>query len=172
MTLQAVLTDLSGQWQRLVEELEDDLLWLVMQTKPQTNPEEEHALADHYVDGVHDLTSIAREALEACRPFAQGTPTLAAAAAVLLRCQERYNALIELYDARFTSYSWLRELEQFETSVWREWANQIQKALADCRTTMENVNRGVFRCWQELTDRMGSAGLSVQTTNIGQQITM
>lgn len=170
MTLEAVFSELSAKWERLVEELEHGLLWSVTETKP----DEEHALASHYVDGATDLVAIARAGLETCRPIAAAAPNLAQASKALLRCHEQYNALVELYHANLASYGRLRRLKRFgrEKAAWRDWAIHVCRALDHCRTPMDELNRTLFTCWQELTDRVGLGGVSVQATNIGQQITL
>jgi hypothetical protein len=170
MTLEAVFSDLSAQWKRMVEEGEHGLLWAVTETKP----DEEHALATHYVDAATDLVAIAREGLAACPPSAAATPNLAQAGKGLLRCQEQYNALVSLYYSRLASYSRLRRLKRFgrEKTAWRDWATHVRKALDLCRGSMDDLNRALFCGWQELTDRVGLGGVSVHATNIGQQITV
>jgi hypothetical protein len=169
MTLEAVFKDLSAKWERLVEELEHGLLWSVTQTQP----EEEHTLAHHYVDGATDLLDLARKGLTACRSVADRTLGLAQAGKALLKCQEQYNALAELYDSRLASRLQLRRLRNFgmeRGGAWNDWAKHVRDALVRCRTQMDELNRGWFGCWQELTDRIGMQGVSVQA--IGQQITM
>ena len=39
------------------------------------------------------------------------------------------------------------------------------------RSSVLDANLGLFRCWQEITERVGITSVSVQTSNIGQQIT-
>ena len=170
MTLEAVFRDLAAKWEQLVEELEHSLLWSVTEMKPA----EEHALATHYVDGVTDLIAVAQEGLAACRAADPGAG-LGAAGQVLLRGQERYDALVELFNSRLASYGRLRRLGRFgreKGGVWRDWAAHVRTALDRCRRPMDEVNRALFRGWQEVTDRLGTAGVSVRTTNIGQQITL
>ena len=169
MTLEAVFKDLSLRWERLIEELEQGLLWSVTQMKP----EEEHALAHHYVDGATDLLDLARNGLTACRSVVEGTLSLAQTGKALLLSQEQYNALAELYQSRLASRIRLRRLRRFgaeKGGAWQDWANHVRDALARCRLPLDELNRGWFGCWQELTDRIGTQGVSVQA--IGQQFTM
>jgi hypothetical protein len=171
MTLEAVFKDLSAKWERLAEELEHDLLWSVMETKPA----EEHALANHYVDGVTDLIAIAREGLAASQAVTDAGMGLGQAGQAVLRGQERYNVLVELFYSRLASYGRRRRLRRFgreKGGTWRGWAVHVGTALDRCRRPMDDLNRALFGCWQEVTDRLGLTGVSVQATNIGQKITV
>src|SRR5262249_44151011 len=131
--------------------------------------------ATHFVDGATDLIALAREGLEAAREGAEGAPDPGAAAPALLRCQERYNTLAEMFQTRLASYGRLRRLLRFGRGrgpAWRDGAAHVRKALGRCRGVMGDVNRALFASWQEVTDRVASVGLRVQATNIGQQISV
>jgi hypothetical protein len=171
MTLEAAFKDLSAKWERLAEELEQGLLWSVAETKP----DEEHALATHCLDAATDLVSTAREGLAACRAAADGGLNLAQAGQALLRCQERYNALVELFHSQMASYDRLRRLRRFgreKRRAWRDWADHVCQAVDRCRRPMDDLNRALFGCWQEVADRVGISTVSVQATNIGQRMTV
>jgi hypothetical protein len=170
MTLDAAFKELSARWERLAEELEHGLLWSVTETKPA----EEHMLATHYVDGATDLVSAAREGLAACRAAVDAGPSLGLAGQALLRCQERYNVVTELFNSRLASYGRLRRLRRFgreKRGAWRGWAAHVRKALDRCHRPMDDLRWALFSCWQEVTDRVGTVSVAVQATNIGQQIT-
>jgi hypothetical protein len=169
MTLEAAFNELLVKWRHLAEELEQGLLWSVIETKPP----EEHALANHYVDGATDLVAAAREGVAACQAAADGGPGPAARA--LLRCQQQYNAVVEQFHERLASYGRLRRLRRFgreKGGAWKDWAVHVRQAVGRCRRPMEGLGRMLFGCWQEVIDRLATAGVSVQATNIGQQITM
>jgi len=171
MTLEAAFKEQSAKWEALVEELEHGLLWSVTETKP----EEEYALATQYLDAATDLVATAREGLEACRVVSDELPSLGQAGQSLSRCQERYNAMVELFDSRMASYGRLQRLCRFgreKGGAWRDWAAQVRKGLDRCRRPMDDLNRALFNCWQEVADRLGGNAVSVQATNIGQQITV
>jgi len=170
MTLETVFKDLAVKWERLAEELEHGLLWSVTETKPT----QEHALATHYLDAATDLIALAREGLETCRAADNGT-SLSKAGQSILRSQERYNVLAEQFESRMASFDRLRRLQRFgreKRGAWRDWAVHVRKALDRCRQSMDDLNRALFGCWQELADRVGISTVSVQSTNIGQHITM
>jgi len=171
MTLEAAFKEQLAKREGLVEELEHGLLWSVTETKP----EEEHTLVTQYLDAATDLIATAREGLEACRVVADEVPSLGQAGQSLLRCQERYNAMVELFNSRMASYGWLQRLRHFgrgKGGAWRDWATQVRKGLDRCRRPMDDLNQTLFNCWQEVADRLGVNAVSVQVTNIGQQITV
>ena len=169
MTLGTAFQELAAKWQRLAEELEQGLLWQVTETKPA----EEHALATHYVDGATDLVAAAREGLAAARAAVEGVVSLGQVGQAQLRCQERYNALGDLFHSRLASCARLRRLRRFgreKGGAWRDWAAHVGRALGRCRRPLDELNRALFGCWQEVTDRLGLTAVSVQATNIGQQL--
>jgi hypothetical protein len=171
MTLEGMFMDLATKWERLVEELEHGLLWSVMETKP----DEEHALATHYVDAATDLIAAARLGLAACQTAADGNTSLGQSGKSLLCCQQQYNSVVELFDSTMASYARIRKIKRFgseKRNAWRDWAAQVCKAVERCRQPIDDLNRAIFNCWQEVADRVGTSSVSVQTTNIGQQITV
>ena len=171
MTLEAAFKDVTAKWERLAEELEQSLLWSVTETKPAG----EHALATHYVDAGTDLIAAAREGLAACRAEVDGGLSLGLTGPSLLRCQERYNTLAGRFHNEMASYERIRRLRRFgleKGAAWRDWVAHVHKALDRCHRPMDDLNRALFGCWQEVADRIGMSSVSVQTTNIGQQIRM
>jgi hypothetical protein len=118
------------------------------------------------------MLDLARQGLTVCRSVCDGT-SLGQAGKALLQCQEKYNALAELFESRLASRAHLRKLRQFGTEkggAWDTWAKHVREALTRCRPPMDDLNRSWFGCWQEMTDRIGMQGVSVQA--IGQQITV
>jgi hypothetical protein len=169
MTLEAAFKEQSAKWEGLVEELEHGLLWSVLETKP----EEEHILVTQYIDAATDLISTAREGLEASQVVANELPSLGQAGQSLSRCQERYNAMVELFNSRMASYGRLQRLCRFgreKGGAWRDWAAQVRKGLDRCRRPMDDLNRTLFNCWQEIAERAGMTSVSLQSTLIGPQI--
>ena len=54
---------------------------------------------------------------------------------------------------------------------WPEWLGQIKSIIYTIRDKFLEVWRALCQCWEELADKLSSGAVSVQTTNIGQQIT-
>jgi hypothetical protein len=171
MTLEGNFMELRAKWERLVEELEHGLLWSVLETKPN----EEHALANQYIDAATDLIATARLGLAACQNVAGESLSLAQAGKSLLRSQEQYNAVLELFDSKMASYARIRRIRRFGSErrdAWRGWAAHVCTAVERCRRPIDELNRTMFKCWQEVADRVGMSTVSVQSTSIGQQISM
>jgi hypothetical protein len=171
MTLEAAFKDLTAKWVRLAEELEHGLLWSVTETKPA----EEHALATDYLDTATDMIAAAREGLYACQTAFTGEFNMGQAGKVLLRCQEQYNAIVEMFDSKMASYTRIRRLKRFgreKRGAWRDWAAHVSKAVERCRHPLDDLNRAIFHSWQELADRIGMSAISVHTTSVGQKITV
>jgi hypothetical protein len=170
MSLEAVFNDLAVQWERLTDELDHGLLWAITETKPH----EEHELANQYCDMATDLITAAREGLEASRaPTTNGAFNSGLATQSLVRCHERYNAMADLFNSRMASYSQLRRLRRFGRErgrTWRDWADHVRKGLEHCRGPMDEVNRALFRCWQEVAGRTELTSISLQFTNVGPHI--
>jgi hypothetical protein len=55
---------------------------------------------------------------------------------------------------------------------WREWSQEVKTAIERCAPPMKAVAAAIVNCWSELAERLARNSVSVQATNIGQQITM
>jgi hypothetical protein len=68
----------------------------------------------------------------------------------------------------------LHELTKFgrrRGREWLGWSGSVIQALTQCRGLVHEVDEALLLAWQELSERLGSAGVSIQTTSIGQHIT-
>ena len=52
-----------------------------------------------------------------------------------------------------------------------DWAGSVKHGLEQCRQPIDAVGKALAACWQEIAERIGTTSISVQATNIGQQIT-
>ncbi len=65
----------------------------------------------------------------------------------------------------------LNELTKFgrrRGQEWFGWCGSVIQALTQCRGLVHEVDDALLLAWQDLTERLGSAGVSVQATSIGQ----
>jgi hypothetical protein len=53
---------------------------------------------------------------------------------------------------------------------WLGWSKSVVQALEACRTPLRALDEACLQAWQELGERLGARSVSLQTTNIGQQI--
>jgi hypothetical protein len=71
------------------------------------------------------------------------------------------------------SYEQINELTRFGQRSGREclgWTRSVVHALGQCWTPIRELDEALLQCWRELAERLGASAVSVQTTNIGQQI--
>ena len=55
---------------------------------------------------------------------------------------------------------------------WWEWSQEVKRAIERCAAPMSGVAGAMVACWSELAERLARNSVSVQATNIGQQITL
>src|SRR6185295_1440907 len=93
----------------------------------------------------------------------------------LKTCQEKLILIAERLTSDLLCYERIAELTSLgrdRGGEWMIWTRNVKTALEACREPLYEVNQAIFACWLELTDRLATATVSVQTTSIGQQITM
>jgi hypothetical protein len=59
-----------------------------------------------------------------------------------------------------------------QSSDWHEWSAGVVDALEHCREQNVGLVPGLFACFEELAERATAGAVSVQTTSIGQQVTI
>jgi len=125
--------------------------------------------ADELLGWLEDAVSeigIARQAIE-------HGPDLYHVRRELIGCQQYYQRIALRFSFDLLSYARMAELMscgRTRGDAWRGWANGLKNALERCRQPLYDLDQALFECWQELTERMGAASVSVQATNIGQQV--
>jgi hypothetical protein len=55
---------------------------------------------------------------------------------------------------------------------WREWSQEVKTGIERCDPPVRTAARATLECWSELADRLARNSVSVQATNIGQQISV
>jgi hypothetical protein len=96
------------------------------------------------------------------------------ARAALALANERFLRLEYKFFSEHGSYEEINELTAFgrrHGREWLGWTGSVIQAFAQCRTPLREADGALLLCWQELSERLGASTVSVQTTNIGQQIT-
>jgi hypothetical protein len=64
----------------------------------------------------------------------------------------------------------LRRLGSRRGPEWPGWSKSVMQSLEACRAPLRALDEAFLQTWQELAERLGSRSVSLQTTNIGQQI--
>jgi hypothetical protein len=172
MALEKTFQELPAELRRL----RDTILGLrltVVEDKPRRD---EVVLVEHQGNAVEDLLGWAEEAVVAAVEAQQAVAhplNEHRARHALTTCQDRYNRLVQQYWSELASYEQIAELMRFGRSrrgEWQAWTRGVRQALEDCRRPLQDAGQALFRCWQDLAERLGMSSVSIQNTTIGQQI--
>jgi hypothetical protein len=173
MPLETAFRDLSVHLQQLRDALLG--LRLVTEDKPL---EGDVVLVDIFGDAAADLLGWLEEALTAATVGLQGLDQridVERSRRELTNCQERFNRIAHRFSSDLLSYeriAELRSLGRHRQGEWLAWTKSVKQVLDACKQPLYDVNQTLFSCWQEMTARAGLISLSVQATNVGQQITV
>jgi hypothetical protein len=173
MTLEASFVELDKKLEHLEQKM-DYLLWAVVQGQPEAGPG--HTLADRYDAAASDFmggVKEAREAAAAGRKAAKNPLALSEARQALITCQAQFNQLLSrFYGDLFTfdRIDALNELADERKNEWAKWVYGVKDAMSQCPQPLDNVGQALFRCWQDLTERVGLQSVSAQAVSIGPQI--
>lgn len=172
MALEATFRELSVSLHHLHDALNE--LQVTLGDKP---PEDESALADGVETKVLDLMGTLHEARKAALLAKKGVThpvNLDQARRALATCQQRFHQIEQQYAADLVSYEKLRELARLgnERRAWLPWSGTVKQGIEQCRQPLEQASAALAACWQELAERLGTMNISMQATNVGQQIRM
>jgi hypothetical protein len=133
-------------------------------------------LVDVFGDAADDLRGWLEEAFAAAAEGQQASAhpvDLERARRSLTICQGRFNRISQRFSSDLVHYERMAELTRFGRTrggEWRAWATGVKEALDSCRQPLFDTGETLFRCWQELAERAEITSISVQATNIGQQL--
>ena len=171
MALEAVFRSLVIQLRKLADDL--NALQLTVGDKP---PRSESALVDHFENAVLDITGRLQEGIEsACQALtAVGHPIdLDRARRALAVCQASFRGIEQQYSAEISCYEKLRNLAELgarRPREWCSWTHTMKEGIEHCRYSLAGAGGALAECWQELSEHLGQMSISVQSTNVGQQI--
>lgn len=137
-------------------------------------------LLDEFGDAVTDTVGRLEEAQKAVEPLLEGSQQkgepsfdIGNARQALVFCQEQFNSILRRFMDDLVSYDWVAQLMQLgreRRGEWQTWAGVVKLELEGCQHHLYDTNQALFRCWLEIAERVGMTSVSVQTTNIGQQV--
>jgi hypothetical protein len=84
----------------------------------------------------------------------------------------RFTALYASELAAHDPVEQLLEMGRERGREWRDWSQVVKTAIERCTAPMKAAASTILECWSELAERTARNSVSVQATNIGQQITM
>src|SRR5262249_54088120 len=93
--------------------------------------------------------------------------------AALSEANSHFVILQQTFHSGIASYPQLADLMKLGSSrgrEWRAWSNSISQALDQTAHTIGEVHRALLETWREFAERLSVSAVTVQTTNIGQQI--
>lgn len=172
MALETTFQNLLDKFHHLRDALQG-LHLTVIEDRPLRN---EVLMVERLGDAVEDLRGWLEEGLSAATVAlkAVGNPFDGYGARQALACaHDRVLRLEYKFFFDVVSDERMHDLSRFGRQRGREWlgwAKSVREALSQCREPLREVDGVLLSSWQELAERLGSSAVSVQTTNIGQQI--
>jgi hypothetical protein len=170
--IEATFQALTANFEALREAMAS-LRLTVVEDRP---PQNEVLLVERLGDDVENLQGLLEEATAAAaaalRAVAHPLDGHRARHA-LARANERFIDVEYKLSFELTSAGRLEELARFgrrRGDEWLGWTGSVIQALEQCCAPLRAVDEGLLLSWQELSERLGTGSVSVQTTNIGQQI--
>jgi len=173
MALEATFRSLNNQ----LKKLQDNLLALRLTVSEDKPLKGEAALVDRLEDSILDVMGSLEECLKHARVAQKAvaqTVNLDGARRALTICQERFHQAERTFADELVSYEKLHDLAELSLKrggEWVSWANSVKHGLEQCRQPLDLASKALAACWQEIAERVGTTNITVQATNVGQQIT-
>ena len=177
MSLRTEFQSLGTQLERLYEVFSD--LRRLIDDHPSQG--DKVLLLDAFGDAVEDMLGWLEEALEASAPHlpeslkGEQNFDINLARQALVVCQDQFNRVTHRFSFDLVSYDKVAQLLRLgreRGGEWQAWAKGIKMELESCQQHLYHTNQVLFRCWLEIAERVGMTSVSVQATNIGQQVTV
>jgi hypothetical protein len=174
MSLEATLEALRRDLARL-QEVVSDLRVTVTEDRPTRGAV---VLVDQLDNVVTDLSSALEEAdARAVQALQMSEPSgsLDAVRTALRDIHALLNRFTVQYIGELASHDQiarLLEMGRERGREWREWSREVKTAIERCAMPMKATAGASLECWSELAERLARHSVSVQATNIGQQITV
>jgi hypothetical protein len=128
-------------------------------------------------DQAADLQGELDEALQAAHKAAQAVRhprNLIEAQIAVISIQRALNKTLRKFLEEVAAYEPLSLLDHMGRELgegWPKWTGLIRSIVNDCRERLLESFHALAECWQELAEKLAANSVSLQTTNIGQQIT-
>ena len=135
-------------------------------------------LVDQLENLVTDMSSILEEAIaraEGALQCGQTNGPLDGVRTALRDIHELLNRFTGLYVGELATHDHIAQLLEMGRErgrEWRGWGQVVKTAIERCVPPMQAAAAAILECWSELAERLARSSVSVQATNIGQQITV
>lgn len=165
-----------GELPNTIRRLRDSLLALQLTVREDLPLHGSVVLVDQFGDAVDDSLGWLEDSLAAAvevQQCAKHPVDIDRARRALVICQDQFHRMEQRFHSDLISYEKLKDLTGFGRSrrgEWIGWVKSVRKGLEECRTPMDDVSKALLACWQEIAEHAGMTSVSVQATNIGQQI--
>jgi hypothetical protein len=159
-----------------LRKLRDSFLAIQLTVREDVPSQGSVVLVDKFADAVDDSLGWVEEALTAALEAGRAVAPPAnveLTRRALSRSQEQFHCMQERFQSELVSYQRLKDLTAFGRSrrgEWLGWVRTVRGGLEQCQSPMEQASRCLSDCWQEIAERAAMTSVSVQSTNIGQQI--
>jgi hypothetical protein len=140
---------------------------------------------EHLDEKVIELTGGVEEALASLREAAQASQPDGPLEAVRLGLRHTHDALnrvtasyVSLFvadapeDDSVMAVLLTMGLEGGPGSPWWDWTGAVKTSIEQCAMPLQSAATSLLECWSELVERLARHSVSVQATNIGQQISV
>jgi hypothetical protein len=137
----------------------------------------EVALVQHLRESVDTLSGWLDDCFEqskAAREDAGQSADMTRSRRALNLCQASFDQAQHTFAEELSSYEKLREIMALgarRKGVWLVWSRNVKRDLDGCRYELDQTRKALTACWQALAEQAGTTNISVQATNVGQQIT-
>jgi hypothetical protein len=142
-----------------------------LQVHLKDEPPDGAAVTDPFAYGADDVYGLLAEAQATVQAVSdprrpadleRTAAALAAAHTLVLEVTVKLGGLLA-----FERISELRRFGRERGGQWQPWTLSVHDGLERCRSPLLNLQAAFLEAWQELAER-STAGVAVQTTNIGQ----
>ena len=92
----------------------------------------------------------------------------------LMIVQRCLNKVLKTFLFEVAAYDTIRILVRMgrrQGGKWPQWISLLKTVIEGCGGPLHGSIHAVSVCWEELTEKQSAKAISLQTTNIGQQIT-
>jgi hypothetical protein len=128
-------------------------------------------------DKVSELEGVVEEALHAASNAEQAVRhprNLEEAQLVLIVIQRCLIKVLKTFLFEVAAYDTVKILVRMgrrQGGKWPQWISLLKTVIEGCSAPLHGSVHAVSVCWEELADKLSAKAISLQTTNIGQQIT-